>query len=150
VYPNEQVAKFIHENFIPVKIHIKEQPAMFHRFEANWTPTLMVFEPNQHEHYRFSGYLPPNDFLTQLELGMGYGAFTHGRWDEAERHFSTVAQKAKDEAGPEATYWTGVTKYKVSHNPADLQQTAKDLNQRFPGSTWAKRASVWMAEEKAA
>jgi len=37
------VERFITENFVPVKIHIKEQPATFERFGVQWTPTFVIY-----------------------------------------------------------------------------------------------------------
>ena len=31
---------------IPVKVHIKEHPAWFHRFDAVWTPTILLLDSN--------------------------------------------------------------------------------------------------------
>ena len=58
--------KLISERFIPIKIHIKERPEDFQRFKADWTPTLIIAEPDGTERYRFSGFLPADDFLAQL------------------------------------------------------------------------------------
>jgi hypothetical protein len=32
------------KNFFPVKAHIKEHPAWFHRFDAVWTPTMLLLD----------------------------------------------------------------------------------------------------------
>ena len=75
MYPNDRVAQFINKNFVPIKIHVKEHPEAFGRFEAQWTPTLIVLDPEGKERYRFEGYLPPEDFLAQLEIGLAHQAF---------------------------------------------------------------------------
>ena len=46
MYPDERVARFITDNFIPVKAHVKQQPETFQRFHATWTPTQLVLEPD--------------------------------------------------------------------------------------------------------
>jgi hypothetical protein len=66
----------VNERFVPIKIHIKENPTGFERFGAQWTPTVIVADPDGTERYRFEGYLPAEDFLAQLGLvassiGMG-------------------------------------------------------------------------------
>ena len=75
MYPNERVAKYITQNFLPVKIHIKEQPAVFERFGARWTPTLIVLDPEGKERRRLEGFLPAEDLLAELELGLAHAAF---------------------------------------------------------------------------
>ncbi|PYT24529.1 MAG: hypothetical protein DMG58_25720 [Acidobacteria bacterium] len=42
-------------------------------------------------------------------------------------------------------YWAGVSQYKVTHNPAPLAAAARELKERYPESSWAKKASVWAA-----
>jgi thioredoxin family protein/tetratricopeptide repeat protein len=144
VYPNDRVSKFINENFVPIKIHIKENKDAFGRFGAQWTPTLIVLDPEGKERYRFEGFLPPDDFLAQLETGLARSAFERGELQEAERRYREIAQQhPKSEAAPEALYWAGVSKYKATNDPAPLGQAAQELKQQYPESSWAKKASVW-------
>jgi len=144
VYPNPRVADFVTGNFVPVKIHVKEQPAAFKRFGAQWTPTLMVLDPEGKEQYRFEGYLPPEDFLAQLELGLAKSAFAHEEFAQAERRYREIVRKYPTlEAAPEAVYWAGVAKYKATGDAAALRDTAREMSQRYPASSWAKKASVW-------
>jgi hypothetical protein len=144
VYPNDRVADFINQNFVPIKIHIKENKDAFGRFGAQWTPTLIVLDPEGKERYRFEGFLPPDDFLAQLETGLARSAFEHGQFQQAERRYRDVAQKyPKSEAAPEALYWAGVSKYKATNDPAPLGQAARELKTQYPESSWTKKASVW-------
>ena len=146
MYPDERVARFINEHFVPVKIDIKEHPEIFSRFGAQWTPTLILLDPEGKERYRFEGYLPAEDFLAQLEFGLAKTAFAREQLDEAERLFRDVAQKyPKSDVAPESLYWAAVSKYKASHDPAPLKQVAQDLKQQYPESSWAKKSSVWAA-----
>lgn len=52
-------------------------------------------------------------------------------------------RESSGEAGAEALYWAGVSRYKATNDPSALQQTAEGFKSRFSGSTWAKKASVW-------
>ena len=45
-------AEFIRENFFPVKEH----PARFHRFDAVWTPTVLLLESDGKKRVRLEGY----------------------------------------------------------------------------------------------
>lgn len=146
MYPDERVARFIQENFVPVKIHIKENPKGFERFGAQWTPTMIVADSNGTERYRFEGYLPVDDFLAQLDLGLAKSAFANQNWSEAERRFREVADGfPKTESAAEAIYWAGVSRYKASGDAAALHETAEAVRSRYPESQWAKKASVWAA-----
>lgn len=135
--------RFIYQNFVPVKIHIKEQPQVFERFGAQWTPTLLIAEPDGTERHRFEGYLPSDDFLAQLRLGLAHAARARNDWPGAEKRYRELANDAKaGEVGPEALYWAGVSKYKSGDQSA-LGETARLFKEKFPGSNWAKKASVW-------
>jgi hypothetical protein len=140
------VASYISQNFIPVKIHIKEQAAAFERFGAQWTPTLIVLDPEGTERYRFEGYLPAAEFLAQLELGLAKSDFAHNRFAEAERRFRRIVQEFADtDAAAEALYWAGVSKYKATGDATALSDTAREFQSRYRDSSWAKKASVWAA-----
>ncbi len=119
------MATFIAQNFIPVKIHIKQQPDTFKRFGAQWTPTLVTLDRDGVERYRFEGFLPATDFLAQLALGLAHTAFARERWREAEERFRAIVRDFPEtEAAPEALYWAGVSRYKGG-DPAALADTAK-------------------------
>jgi hypothetical protein len=146
VYPDTRVASYITQNFIPVKIHIKEQHAAFDRFGVQWTPTLLILDPQGRERYRFEGYLPPEDFLAQLHLGLARAAFANQQWNEAKRRYrQIVEQYPKTETAAEALYWAVVARYKASGDAAALKETAHQFQSRYTSSAWAKKASVWAA-----
>jgi TolA-binding protein len=138
------VESFINDNFIPVKIHIKEQPKTFERFGAQWTPTIQVLDPDGTKRHQFEGFLPPDDFLAQLKVGLAYSAFARQDWKEAESRFDDIVKALPGtDAAAEALYWLGVSRYKNSGDAAFLQQTAEAFKTQYKDSTWAKKASVW-------
>jgi TolA-binding protein len=125
---------------------VKEQPEAFGRFGAQWTPTILIADPNGKEQHRIEGFLPVDDFLAQLQLGLGHYAFKTGRYEDAEKWFEQVVSGfAKTDAAPEAQYWAGVSRYKRSNDGADLKATADAFRKRYSDTTWAKKASVWAA-----
>jgi Tetratricopeptide repeat len=140
------VQKLISERFIPIKIHIKERPEDFRRFKADWTPTLIIAEPDGTERYRFSGFLPADDFLAQLSLGLAKAAFSRGQYEEARRAYRAVAdQFPKSDAAPEAVYWGAVSAYKATNKPEFLKEGGTELRDKYPQSEWAKKGSVWLS-----
>jgi hypothetical protein len=129
---------------VPIKIHIKENPQGFERFGAQWTPTMIIADSDGTERYRFEGYLPPEDFVAQLAVGLGKAHFARGEWLEAEERFRGVLERHADsEIAPEALYWAGVSRYKATSDASALQETAKAFQSQYRDSSWAKRASVW-------
>jgi len=143
------VERFIGENFIPAKIHIKEQPKTFERFGVQWTPTFVIFDADRKERRRFEGFLPADDLIAQLELALAHTAFAQGRWADAERRFRDVVNAhPRTEAAAEALYWAGVSRYKGG-DPGALAETARSFKEQYPDSSWAKKASVWTTEAPA-
>ena len=131
--------------FVPVKAHIKEQKQIFERFNAQWTPTQIVLDADGVERHRIEGFLPVDDFLAQLELGLGKLHFQHQNYGEAEEHLRTVCESFPHAgAAPEACYWAGVSAYKRSNEARHLGSTATALKERYPESEWARKASVWL------
>lgn len=150
MWPDERVVRFVTDNFLPARVHVKEQAADFRRFGerygARWTPTTLVLDPDGVERHRIEGFLPVQDFLAQLTLGLGHLAFQAGRWSDAEPHFREVVARFPDsEAAPEALYWAGVSRYKETKDNAALKETSRAFDQQYQETSWAKKASVWKA-----
>lgn len=148
MYPDERVARFITENFIPVRVHVRDQAEEFQRlgerYGAHWTPTLLELDANGTEQHRVEGFLEASDLLAQLTLGLGKTAFKAKRWANAERHFREVVDRhAESDAAPEALYWAGVSRYRATGDASALAETTAAFGKRYADSPWAKKASVW-------
>jgi len=148
VYSDPRVIDFVTRHFVPVRVHVKENAAEFkrlgERFTAQWTPTTLLVDASGTERHRIEGFLPVQDFLSQLELGLAKAAFARKDYRSAERLYRDVLDRYPDtDAAPEAQYWTGVSKYRATNDPADLKATGDAFRQRYQDSTWAKKASVW-------
>jgi phage terminase large subunit-like protein len=148
VYPDPRVVEFINEHFVPVRAHVREHADEFKRlgskFEAQWTPTILVIDRDGAERHRIEGFLPVPDYLAQLMLGLGKSAFAHSRFEQAEEWYTRVVQAYPEtEAAPEALYWAGVSRYKATNDAGALQQTARNFQERYTDTSWAKKASVW-------
>ena len=127
---------------------MKDQAEDFRRFgeryNAQWTPTLLVLDPQGTERHRVEGFLPAEDLLPPLMLGLGHSEFARQQWQAAERHFREVVDRFPDsDAAAEAMYWSGVSRYKGSGDAAALGETARAFSRRYQESSWAKKASVW-------
>ena len=127
-----------------VEAHIKEHPAYFHRLDAVWTPTVLILDSDGVERLRIEGYLPKEEFRAQLEMGLARIAFMHKQWAEAERRYAQVIEHYPDsEAAPEAVYWRGVSHYKRTNDHTVLGEVAAQVEEKYPDSVWALKASVW-------
>ena len=146
MYPDERVSRFVTENFVPIRIDVRNPAgqAAMERFGALWTPMILFLDPQGVERYRFEGYLPVPEFLAQLTLGLAHVDFAGKSFAEAERRFAEVTEKYPDsEVAPQAVYWRGVSRYKSTGNAGALGETAAAFEKRYSDSSWARKASVW-------
>jgi hypothetical protein len=148
VYPDPRVVSVVEEQFVPVRVHVKENRDAFQRlgakYAAQWTPTILILDAGGVERHRIEGFLPTEDFLAQLALGRAKAAFGGGDYQNAEPLFEeVVSAHPNTDAAPEAQYWSGVSRYKRTNDAAALRATFDRFQQRYSDSTWAKKASVW-------
>ncbi len=138
------MAASIDAQFVPVRAHIREHPAWFHRFQVVWTPTVLVFDPAGTERYRIEGYLPRDEFEAHLTMGRGRVEVMAKRWVEAERLYDEVVRRFPDTlSAAEALYWRGVSRYSPTRDASQLVELAGEFKTRYTGTLWAIKASIW-------
>ena len=129
---------------MPLEAHIKERPVYFHRFDASWTPTVLILDSNGVERFRLEGYLPKDEFRAQLELGLARVAFMNKNWAEAERRYTEVLDKyPESKVAPEALYWKGVSHYKTTNDHTILGELPGQFQEKYPDSIWAQKTLAW-------
>jgi len=143
VYPAPAVTALIDEQFIPVRVHIKENPTAWKRFGIRWTPTVMALTPDGKEVRRIEGYLPEDEFLGQLYLHLGYAYANRKDWKSAQHWFEEASKLENTDAAPEGLYWEGVARYSATHDHNVLPQITAAFKTRFANTSWAKRTVVW-------
>ena len=148
MWPDERVARFVAENFIAARVHVKDDAADFkkygERYAAQWTPTILELDTQGVERHRIEGFLPADDFLAQLMLGRAKIDFQEQKWQDAEKMFRKVYEELPDtDAAPEALYWMGVSRYKETGDATALKETARAFTSRYKDTSWAKKSSIW-------
>ena len=148
MYPDPRVSGLIERHFVPVRVHIRDNADEFkrlgERYGAQWTPTALILDSTGAERHRIEGFLPLDDFLPQLKLGLAHAAFGEGKFADDERWFrELVDAHPTSDAAAEALYWAGVSKYKGSGDASALGETARQFKERYRDSPWAKKASIW-------
>ena len=129
---------------MPLSAHIKEHPVYFHRYDALWTPSVIVLDSNGDEQYRLEGYLPKDEFRAQLELSLARITFMNKDWAEAERRFESLLDRYPDsKAAPEALYWKGVSHYKATNDHTILGELPGMFRDKYPDSIWALKTLAW-------
>jgi TolA-binding protein len=142
------VARFIAEQLEPVRVHVREQKNEYkrlgERYDAQWTPTILILDSEGQERHRIEGFLPVDDFQSQVALGLAKSAFQRKDYTEAERRYREIVDHfPSTDAAAEALYWAGVSKYKGSGDASALKATGAAFHERYQDTAWAKKASVW-------
>lgn len=105
---------------------------------------MLVLDPNGTERVRLEGYLPREEFRAQLELGLARVAFMSKNWAEAERRYAAVLDRFPNtQAAPEALYWKGVSRYKLTNDHNVLGELPEMFRQQYPNSIWALKTAAW-------
>jgi TolA-binding protein len=130
---------------VPLEAHIKEHPAYFHQFDALWTPSVIILDPNGKERFRIEGYLPKDEFRAQLELALARVAFMSKNWADAERRYTEVLERyPESKAAPEALYWKGVSHYKATNDHTVLGELPGQFQEKYPDSEWSLKTAAWV------
>ena len=139
--------RLVSENFLTGRVHPKDGEVfgrLGEQYGAPWTPTTLLLDSEGVERHRIEGFLPGDEFLAQLHLGLGHLAFQANRWHEAQSHYREVVKDfAETDAAPEAVYWEGVARYKETGDAGALRETAEAFDKKYQDSIWSKKASVW-------
>lgn len=139
-YPDEKVIEFIENNLIPLRVAFNTQP-LATQFNLKWTPTLIILDPEGKEHERIVGFLPPDELIPTLFLGIAKVYFDLEKFDDALEVIEKILnQFPASSVVPETIFLKGVCGYKSSHNPKHLKEAYEQLQIKHPQSEWAKKA----------
>jgi TolA-binding protein len=107
---------------------------------VNWTPSVFFLDAEGKVWHSFIGFLPPEDYLAELRLGLGRVAFGVHNYEEAVWDFRSVVESHPRSAlVPQALYWLGVAEFKATKNVENLKQRWKTLTQDHPSDIWARK-----------
>ena len=148
MWPDDRVQELVSAEFIPVRVHVKDHAEAFQRlgeeYGAQWTPAVLMLDPSGKEQHRMEGFFPVEEFIPQLEYGLGRIDVSRGQFEEAESRFRHVVEKHSDaNVAADALYWAGVSRYKETDDAEALAETAAALEEKYPGSEAARKGSVW-------
>ena len=86
-YPDARVASFVDENFNAIRTNIREpQPAMrdlLRAIKPPWAPTFVFIGPRNVELRRYVGWLPPVEFIADLNFILGVNDLLRLRFEES-------------------------------------------------------------------
>ena len=142
-YPDEKVAGFINENLVPVQMLYDAQPYAVD-YNVQWTPVVIILDETGKEHHRTVGFLPPDEFVPSVLLGMLKTKFDLQQYGEAARVADMLIREYPGaRAVPEAIYWHGVANFETTHDPQHLKAAYQKLKAEHPSSEWTQRAEPY-------
>lgn len=142
-YPDLYVSSLINEYFVPVQINVAKEARLVDKYRAIWTPNLNILDSEERMAYHVEGWLPASEFSAMLLLSLGHYAILHKRYANATPFLQEVMDKFPSTTfAPEALYYVGVAKYMATHKVDELVNAWKQLQVRYPSSSWALSASI--------
>ena len=106
---------------------------------------MLMLDSNGVERHRLEGYLPPDEFRAQLEMGLARIAFMSKKWADAELRYSEIVDSyPNSKVAPEALYWKGVSRYKATNDHTVLGEMPDQFQQKYPDSLWALKTAAWV------
>jgi thiol-disulfide isomerase/thioredoxin len=144
-YPDPAVRALLGQCFVCVKFNTTTPNAWFKRLKGSfghlWHPNIAILDDRLTEARRFIGFLPPDDFIAQLEVGRGLVELYHARAQIALDIFNRVTEQGEHtHVAPEALYWAGVAAYRAGGGLEALTTIWSRIEERYPLSEWAMRA----------
>ena len=144
-YPNKAVIEFINSNMIAVRARHDQKP-LAENFKVKWTPALVTLDVDGTERHRTVGFLPPEELIPSLMLGIGKAHLERGEFPQAIPRFENLfSQYPKSGAAPEAVFFLGVARFQSTHDPKFLKKAYDQLAAQYPQSEWTTRASPYSA-----
>ncbi|MBI5741956.1 MAG: tetratricopeptide repeat protein [Nitrospirae bacterium] len=139
-YPDTKVINFIEQHFVPLRVSFDARP-LSDEFSVKWTPTLVTLDSDGKEHHRTVGFLPPDELISSLYLGIAKACFNTDQVDKALVYLDNLLTEfPKSDFAPEALYLQGVCGYKSTHTAQPLKDAYEKLKKHYPTSEWVKRA----------
>lgn len=142
-YSSGNVINAIHDEVVALQLPYDQEPQASD-YNVKWTPALFIIDPEGVEHHSTVGFLPPEEFIPFLLLGIAKSYFDLEKFEEAHAYLERIIEDYPQSlAAPEAVYRRGVTKYKMTHAVDGLVEAYETLQGRYPGSDWARRSEPY-------
>ena len=137
-YPNPEIISFINEQFIPLKL--LPEGEISDGFFIRWTPVFLFLDPKGNEHHRIVGFLPPEQFLPAMMLGLAKTKWSISDWSGAEPWFDRIVTKhPQSHAAPESIYLRAICRYRLDEDTSHLKMATQKIIEQYPTTEWALR-----------
>ena len=147
-YPQSDVVQKL-EKFVSVRVNERskspETVATLRAYRLLWSPGFIFLDHQGNELRRFVGYLPPTQFLAELDFALGLAEMLHARYAESFHCFRAAADRDPNApVAPEALYWAAIAAFRRDGRKIEVvKQHWEEIRARYPQSTWWTRADVF-------
>jgi len=109
-----------------------------------WAPTFVVDDVRGRELSRWTGWLPPEEFVAELKLPLAMDHLHHKRIDAGIPILAGILADTPDApAAAEALHFLGIFEFLAGKRDMDaLRSRWNELRERFPESRFARHSEV--------
>lgn len=138
----------LNRRFVSVRVNMREvTPASRQAFAIArpfWAPTFVFIDARQIELRRWTGWLPPVEFIHELLLALGAHDMLHRRFGDAyDRFREAVNDYPGAAAAPEGFFLAAAAAYqRDGRKLPSLELRLRELVSRYPDSVWARKADI--------
>ena len=137
-YPSDRVVEFIHKNIVPLRVSMGSD-SLVQYFKISQTPSMILLDATGREHHSASGFMPPEELIPSLLLGIANACFY---WDRFSRALTCLERLLTEFPGsdsvPESIYLRGVCRYRSTYNSRTLKEAYEKLLSEYPAIDWRK------------
>ena len=136
----------IEEHTVPVHVNAKDEAnsELVARYLQVWTPTVHLLLHDGRSAHEHIGYLPPEAFAAELELGLAKADLKRREFSAAADRFERIRdQRPMSHVAAEAAYWAAVGRYNESGQSEGLMAGWQKLRDRYPQSIWRWKQSFY-------
>lgn len=140
-FSDHNVIRLVNQRTVPLRIPYDHVP-LSSRFRVNRTPNLIVLDAAWDEVHRHVGFLPPEEFVPFLLLGLAKVELARQAFDQAVCELQTLLNDhPRSASSAESIFLEGMARYKKNDDLKPLKEAYERLAKDFPESEWAKKAS---------
>lgn len=82
-YPDPATVRLFHDHLVAVRAQVRSEPVLAQKFAVRYTPTVVILDEEGIERHRSIGFLPPQEFVPSMLLGIGKAYYEKRRFEKA-------------------------------------------------------------------
>ena len=147
-WPDASVGSFLTENYRGTKFDLMNPHDEFSAATATakvmWAPTFIIDDGRGRELRRWTGWLPPEEFLPELMLPVAMNHLHIRRIDEGAALLAKVVEESpKAPAAAEALHFLGIFEFLAGkRDMAKLRERWNAVREQYPESRFARHSEV--------